>query len=106
MVEMSHTRNALVFDIRDQWTDDWAALTEQSGRRVKTIITCQRVTIYREFGTFSFYMARLATKSWKTSQTIVLKKNTKKNKNMRPNYRERGVGTDKQSSTECVYEIL
>lgn len=39
MVEMSHTINALVFDIRDQWTDDLAALTEQSGRRVKAIIT-------------------------------------------------------------------
>lgn len=50
MVEMSHTRNELVFVVRDQWTDDSAGLTGELADEWRHLL---HVTNYREFGTLS-----------------------------------------------------
>lgn len=44
MVEMSHTRNELVFVVRDQWTDDSAGLTgELADEWRHLLITCNQL---------------------------------------------------------------
>lgn len=101
MVEMSHTRNALVFDIKRSMnrrlgSSDWTIRqTSEDNYYMSLGHHLQRICLE-----FTFLLRdQIRYQSLEHQLNLFFLKHEAK-------FVWRGVATDKQSSTECVYEIL